>query len=107
MATWLLKTEPDTYSFADLQREKRTTWDGVANAVALKHLRAMTKGDEVLVYHTGKEKRVVGLAKIVGAPRPDPKDAKLVVVDIAPARALESPVTLADMRANAKLEGSA
>jgi predicted RNA-binding protein with PUA-like domain len=65
VATWLLKTEPSTYSFADLVREKRTRWDGISNPVALKHARAMQKGDRVLIYHTGSERRAVGLAEVV------------------------------------------
>ena len=70
---WILKTEPTTYGFDDLVREKRTTWDGVKNAVALKHIRAMKSGDGALIYHSGKQKAVVGLAKIVSDPYPDPE----------------------------------
>ena len=99
---WLLKTEPATYSFADLVRDKRTTWDGVRNPVALKHLRSMHKGDEALVYHTGDEKAIVGIARIASEPIPDPKskDPKLVVVDLEPVRALAHPVTLAAVKAD-------
>jgi predicted RNA-binding protein with PUA-like domain len=67
MAYWLLKTEPSEYSFDDLVREKGTTWDGISNPVAVKHMAAMVKGDEVVVYHTGKERRAVGLAQVVAA----------------------------------------
>ncbi len=102
MTTWLLKTEPGTYSFADLVRDGKTRWDGVTNPVALKNLRRMAKGDAAFVYHTGSEKAVVGLATIASAPYPDPKDkgGKLVVVDLAPDRALKRPVTLAAVKAD-------
>ena len=70
MAHWLLKTEPDTYSWDDLARDKKATWDGVANATALKNIRAMIKGDLALIYHTGGERAAVGIAEIVSSPRP-------------------------------------
>ena len=106
---WLLKTEPGTYSFADLTRDKRTTWDGVSNPVALKNLRAMTKGDEAFVYHTGDEKSVVGVARIASDPYPDPKqhDDRLVVVDLVPLRALPKPVSLATIKADKRFAGFA
>jgi len=102
MAHWLVKTEPSTYSYDDLARQGRAVWDGVANAVALKHLRAMAPGDDVLVYHTGDVKAAVGLARVVSAPYPDPKagDARLVVVDLEPVRPLAHPVTLAAVKAD-------
>ena len=104
MAYWLLKTEPSDYSFADLQREKRVVWSGVSNAAALKNMRAMGKGDEVLIYHTGDEKAVVGLASVVKAAYPDPKqkDARLVVVDLAAKSALKKPVTLATIKGDVR-----
>jgi predicted RNA-binding protein with PUA-like domain len=104
MNRWLLKTEPSTYSFADLVRDKRTTWDGVANPVALKNLRAMKKGDEVLVYHTGNEKAIVGLATAASDPYPDPKlaDPKLVVIDLVPLKPLPAPITLKAVKADAR-----
>ncbi len=100
--SWLLKTEPSTYSFDDLVRDKRTTWDGVSNPVALGHLRTMRKGDQAFVYHTGAEKAIVGLARIAGDPRPDPKlgDPRLVVVELEPVRALRKPVSLAAVKAD-------
>lgn len=106
---WLLKTEPGTYSFADLARDKRTTWDGVSNPVALKNLRAMKKGDEAFVYHTGDEKSVVGVARIASDPYPDPKqnDDRLVVVDLVPARAVPRPVSLATIKADKRFAGFA
>lgn len=100
MAHWLFKQEPDDFSFADLEAAGRTTWDGVSNPVALKHLRAIAAGDTVFYYHTGKEKAVVGVAEVVAGPRPDPKDEKLVVVDIQPVRRLAKPVTLAAIKAD-------
>jgi predicted RNA-binding protein with PUA-like domain len=99
---WILKTEPSTYSFADLQRERHARWDGVTNAVALKHLRAMHKGDRVLIYHTGDEKRVVGQATVVSEPYPDPKagDERIVVVDLEAGDPVPTPVTLAQVKAD-------
>ena len=97
---WLLKTEPSTYGYDDLEREGRAVWDGVANPVALRNLRAMKEGDRVVVYHTGDEKAAVGLAEVVRAAYPDPKagDPKLVVVDLKPKGRLAEPVTLADIK---------
>ena len=99
---WVLKTEPSEFGFGDLQRDGRTRWDGVSNAVALKHLRAMRPGDEVMVYHTGDEKRIVGLATVASEPYPDPSagDERLVVVDLEPGRALPAPVSLAAIKAD-------
>ena len=100
--SWLLKTEPSTYSFDDLVRDKRTTWDGVSNPVALKNLRAMRKGDQAFVYHTGAEKAIVGIARIAGDPRPDPKldDPRLGGVELEPVRGLRKPVSLAAVKAD-------
>ena len=102
MAHWILKTEPSTYSFADLQKTGRAVWDGVANPVALRHLREMAVGDEVLIYHTGDEKAVVGHARVVKAAYPDPKqdDPKLVVVDLEAGKPLQTPVTLKAIKAD-------
>ena len=103
---WLLKTEPSTYSFGDLVREKTTTWDGVTNALARKHLRSMSKGDRLVVYHTGDVKAAVGRATVAAAPRPDPADPKGTVVDVKAGRALKKPVTLAEMKAAKVFAGS-
>jgi predicted RNA-binding protein with PUA-like domain len=81
------------------------TWDGISNALALKHMRAMKKGDDVLIYHTGSDKAVVGLAQVASNPYPDPKakDDKLVVIDLKPRRRLARPVTLAAIKAEKSL----
>jgi predicted RNA-binding protein with PUA-like domain len=99
---WIVKTEPSSYSFDQLEKEKRTVWDGVKNAVALKNIRAMKKGDAVMVYHTGDEKQIVGLATVVSDPYPDPKagDDALVVVDLEAGKRLKRPVTLAEIKAD-------
>jgi predicted RNA-binding protein with PUA-like domain len=100
VARWLVKTEPSTYAFEDLVREGRTAWTGVKNATAQIHLRAMKTGDEVLVYHTGDVKAVVGRARVARAAYPDPGDAagRLVCVDLVPLGALARPVALSTLR---------
>jgi predicted RNA-binding protein with PUA-like domain len=103
MATWLLKTEPGTYSFARLVREKKAVWDGIRNPEARNNLRAARKGDLALVYHTGSERAVVGIARITRAAYPDPTDADWVAVDLAPVRALEHPVGLDVIKADGRL----
>ena len=108
MARFLVKTEPSTYSFADLQRDKRTVWDGVSNPVALRHMATIRKGDTVVVYHTGDEKQAIGLAVAASDAHPDPKqkNPKRLVVDLAFDRALPKPVTLAQVKADATLGGT-
>ncbi len=105
---WLLKTEPSTYAYEDLERDGTGVWDGVANPVALKHLRAMAVGDECFIYHTGDQKRIVGIARVTKAGYPDPKqaDPKLVVVDLAPVGRIARPVTLAEIKASDLFAGS-
>lgn len=100
---WLLKTEPSTYSWDDLIREKTATWDGVSNPVALAHLAAMKAGDDALIYHTGKEKAVVGLGRVTRSAYPDPgaKDPKQLTVDIEAVRPLSRAVPLAEIKADA------
>ena len=102
MAHWILKTEPSEYSFADLSRDGRTRWDGITSAAALIHLRKMSAGDEVLIYHTGDERALVGRAMVLGAPYPDPAetDARFVVVDIGVGLPLARPVPLAEIKAD-------
>jgi predicted RNA-binding protein with PUA-like domain len=99
-AYWILKTEPSAYSFDRLLKDGKTVWDGVTNPVALRHLREMSAGDPVMIYHTGDEKSVVGLARIVRAAYPDPQDPKLVVVDLEADRPVAKPVTLAAVKAD-------
>ena len=102
MAAFLVKTEPSTYSFADLQREKRAVWDGVSNPVALKHLGQVKKGDTIAIYHTGDEKQVVGLATAASDPFPDPKqdNPKRLVVKLKAEKALPFAVPLSAFRAD-------
>jgi predicted RNA-binding protein with PUA-like domain len=97
VAAYLFKTEPSEYAFADLVRDKRATWEGVSNALALIHLRGVRKGDTIVIYHTGAEKRAVGLATVVKGAYADPEsdDARRAVVDLQPLRALPEPLTLA------------
>ena len=104
-ACWLLKTEPSTYSWQDLVREKRTVWDGITNAAALIAIRQMKQGDEALIYHSGGERAIVGIAKIVKGAYQDPKrdDPKLAVVDVAPVKALAQQVALADIKSRKDL----
>jgi predicted RNA-binding protein with PUA-like domain len=107
MANWLLKTEPDVYSYDDLERDGSTVWDGVSNTTALKHMREVRPGDLAIIYHTGDERRAVGLAEITSAPYPDPQqqDAKLVVFELRPLRRLDRPVTLAQVKGDAAFVG--
>jgi predicted RNA-binding protein with PUA-like domain len=98
MAYFLAKTDPETYSIDDLAREKRTTWDGVKNPQALRAVREMQAGDIVFIYHSGGGSAVVGLARVASAPRADPKNAKLAVVDFEFLRRLDPPTTLAEIK---------
>jgi predicted RNA-binding protein with PUA-like domain len=102
---WLFKTEPSVYSFQQLQKDKKTMWDGVKNNLALKNLKDIKKGDEILIYHTGDEKAAVGVARALGDAYPDPsqKNPRMLVVDIEAVKPLPRPVTLAQVKANKKL----
>ena len=106
MAYWLVKSEPDIYSFAQLQKDKSTHWDGVRNFQAAANLKAMKKGEEVLFYHSNEGKEIVGIAKVLKEAHPDPKDAtgKFVMVDLGPVKPLAKPVTLVAIKAEAKLK---
>lgn len=106
MAFWLLKTEPSVYSYEDLERDKKTVWDGVGNNTALKHLRSMKKGDLVFIYHSGDEKCIVGIAEIVSRPYPDPQknDPRFVVVDLKAKKRLKNTVSLANVKARKAFE---
>jgi predicted RNA-binding protein with PUA-like domain len=103
---WLVKTEPSTYSFGQLQRDKVTVWDGVKNPLALKHLANIRKGDRIFIYHTGDEKAVVGTARATSDPYPDSRqrNPRFLVIDLAADRPLARPVTLAEIKQNAKLK---
>jgi predicted RNA-binding protein with PUA-like domain len=102
---WLFKTEPSVYSFVQLEKDKKTIWDGVKNNLALKNLKDIKKGDPILIYHTGDEKAAVGVAQALSGAYPDPgnKDPKLLVVDIEAVKPLPRAVTLAEVKANKKL----
>ena len=102
MAFWLLKTEPSSYSWHDLVKQGKAVWDGVKNPYALNNLKAMKPGDTAFIYHTGDEKAVIGIAKILSEAYPDPraKDPKLVVVDLEPVKPLPNRVTLAAVKAD-------
>ena len=97
MADFLLKTEPSTYSFADLQRDKQTQWDGVKNPVALRNMSTMKPGDRVVIYHTGDEKSAAGTATVVSVDASDPKNP---IMELKAAKAIAKPVTLGEVKAN-------
>ncbi len=107
MAYWLLKSEPHVYSYADLERDQKTIWDGVNNNLALKHIRTMKPGDLALIYHTGDERRAMGIAEVVSEPYPDPSlnEPKRAVVDVKAVRPLVQPVTLQQVKADSAFEG--
>jgi len=98
MHYFLAKTDPETYSVDDLAREKRTVWDGVRNPQALRAIREMQTGDRVFIYHSMGDACIVGLAKVASAPRPDPKNDKLTVVDFEFLHRLEPPTTLREIK---------
>jgi len=100
---YLLKTEPSTYSFADLKREQATVWDGVTNPVAVKNLRGMKSGDRLVIYHTGDEKTAVGTASVVSV---DAADARNPKVQIKAGKEIPKPLTLADIKQNKKFSDS-
>jgi predicted RNA-binding protein with PUA-like domain len=99
---WLFKEEPTHYSYDDLVRDRKTSWTGVRNPLAQKHLRSVQKGDRIFFYHTGDQKSVVGVAKALGDAYPDPGDAsgRLYTVDVGPVKKLARPVTLASIKAD-------
>ena len=97
---WLVKEEPENYSYAQFLSDKTTVWAGVKNPVAQRNLREMKKSDRVFFYHTGKEKAIIGTATVSKAAYPDPKAENLVVVELAAGKALKRPVTLAEVKAD-------
>lgn len=102
MRYFLAKTDPETYSIDDLEREKKTVWDGVTNPQAVRAIREMRPGDRVFVYHSGGVSGVVGLAAVRSAPRDDPKNAKSAVVDLEFLGRLEPPTSLAEIKQSGK-----
>ena len=102
MAQWLVKEEPEHYSYDQLVKDRKTVWAGVKNPLAQKHLRSIRKGDDIFYYHTGKEKAIVAIATAASDAYPDPRDAtrKAFVVDVAPVKKLARPVTLAEVKAD-------
>ncbi|MBX2967298.1 MAG: EVE domain-containing protein [Cyclobacteriaceae bacterium] len=103
MNYWLLKTEPETYSWNDLVKDKKTVWDGVKNFQARNNMKAMKSGDQVFIYHTGTEKAVVGIAEVKKEAYPDPKDKEWLVVELVPKKALKRGVSLSEVKADKKL----
>ena len=103
MNHWLMKSEPDSYGWADLVRDGGTEWDGVRNNAARLHLKAMRKGDEAFFYHSMSDKAVVGIMRIAREAQPDPKDADWVSVRVEPVRSLPRPVPLAEIKAEPRL----
>ena len=102
MAHWLMKSEPGSYSWDDLVRDKATEWDGVRNPTARQHLKAMKPGDEAFFYHSGEERRIVGIMRVSRGPKPDPKDPAWVSVAVEPVRPF-GPVTLKVIKAEPSL----
>jgi predicted RNA-binding protein with PUA-like domain len=105
MACWLMKSEPGSYAWDDLVRDGTAEWDGVRNAAARLHLKAMEAGDEALFYHSGADKAAIGIMRVARAAAPDPKDANWVSVRVEPVRPLPSPVTLKAIKADPRLAG--
>ncbi len=103
MRYWLMKTEPSTYSWDDLVKDKKTVWDGVRNFQARNNLSAMKKGDRAFIYHSMSDKAIIGIAKISKDGYPDPKNKDWAVVDIVPEKKLKKPISLAAIKANKKL----
>lgn len=104
MPYFLAKTDPETYSIDDLERDKDTAWDGVTNPQAVRAIREMRPKDRVFVYHSGGVSGIVGLASVESEPRPDPKNAKSAVVDLAFRGRLEPPTTLAEIKQSGKFD---
>jgi predicted RNA-binding protein with PUA-like domain len=108
MRLWLLKTEPDEYRFSDLERDRSTVWNGVANNLALKYMREVRRGDRAIIYHTGAERAATGSAAIVSDPYPDPSagNPRIVAFDIEPIARFGRPVPLAEIKADKVFLGS-
>lgn len=104
MNYWLLKTEPETFSWDDLEKAGKATWDGVRNPRARNNIKNMKKGDMAFIYHTGDEKSVIGIARVEKESYPEPGDAAWLVVDLVPEKKLKRPVTLAEVKADSDLK---
>lgn len=103
MNYWLIKSEPGTYSWDDLVKDKETIWDGVRNFQARNNLKSMKKGDQALFYHSGEGKEIVGIATVSAAHFPDPKDKEWAAVKVSAKKKLKNPVTLAEIKSNKRL----
>jgi len=104
MNYFLAKTDPDTYTIDDLERDKKTAWDGVTNAQAVRNIREMKPGDKVFIYHSGGLSAIVGLAKVVSEPRPDPKNVKSAAVDLEYVGRIEPPTSLSEVKQSGKFD---
>lgn len=104
MTYYLAKTDPDTYSIVDLEREKQAVWDGVTNPQAVRAILAMQSGDRMFLYHSGGESAIVGLANVLSAGRPDPKNPKSAVVDVAFVSRLDPPTSLAEVKQSGRFK---
>jgi predicted RNA-binding protein with PUA-like domain len=105
MNYWLLKTEPETYSWDTLVKEKKAVWDGIRNFQARKNIKEMKKGDIALIYHTGDEKAIIGIGRVAKEHFPEPKDKDWLAVEITPEKKLKKPVTLAQVKSDKRLSG--
>ena len=103
MNYWLVKTEPETYSWDNLVRDKKSGWDGVRNFQARNHLKAMKNGDLVFIYHSGDERSIIGIAKVVKEAYPEAKDEAWVAVDLVPEKKIKNTISLAQIKADKKL----
>ncbi|HRI78231.1 MAG TPA: EVE domain-containing protein [Cyclobacteriaceae bacterium] len=104
MNYWLLKTEPETFSWSDLVRDKKAVWDGVRNFQARKHLKEIQKGDLAFIYHTGEEKSIIGISKVTRDGYPELKDPDWIAVDLTPEKALKNPVSLSKIKSDKSLQ---
>lgn len=104
MPYFLAKTDPETYSIENLERDRKTVWDGVTNPQAVRAIQSMRPGDSVFIYHSGGNSAIVGLARVLSDPRPDPENPKSAVVDLEFVRRLDPPVTLAEIKQSKKFE---
>ncbi|GAC1392195.1 MAG: EVE domain-containing protein [Ktedonobacteraceae bacterium] len=104
MAYFLAKTDPETYSLDQLERDETTVWDGVRSAQAIRIIQTIKPNDDVLIYHSRSETAIVGLARVTSEPRPDPNDSKSWVVDVAFVRRFEQPITLQEIKTTHKFD---